>query len=83
MMYTLAWLEMGWNVVNVEYRLAGAATAPGAVEDCLCALRWVVSHAAQYRIDPARIGRNGGFIGRSPRPDDRDGSGRRGTGSSL
>src|SRR5882724_10412921 len=55
MMYTLAWLEMGWNVVNVEYRLAGAATAPGAVEDCLCALRWVVSHAAQYRIDPARI----------------------------
>jgi acetyl esterase/lipase len=55
MMYTLAWLEMGWNVVNVEYRLGGVAAAPGAVEDCQCALRWIVTHAAEYRIDPARI----------------------------
>ena len=55
LMYTLPWLEMGWNVVNVEYRLSGVAAAPGAVEDCLCALRWVVSHAAEYRIDPARL----------------------------
>ncbi|MES1261222.1 MAG: alpha/beta hydrolase [Acidobacteriota bacterium] len=55
LMYTLPWLEMGWNVVNVEYRLGGVAAAPGAVEDCLCALRWVAAHAAQYRIDPARI----------------------------
>jgi acetyl esterase/lipase len=55
LMYTLAWLEMGWDVVNVEYRLGGVAAAPGAVEDCLCALRWVVDHASEYRINPARI----------------------------
>jgi acetyl esterase/lipase len=55
MMYTLAWLEMGWNVVNVDYRLVGVAGAPGAVEDCLCALRWLEGHAAEYRIDPAHI----------------------------
>src|SRR5579862_5609609 len=55
LMYTLPWLEMGWNVVNVEYRLGGVAAAPGAVEDCQCALRWVAAHAAEYRIDPARI----------------------------
>jgi acetyl esterase/lipase len=55
LMYTLPWLEMGWNVVNVEYRLGGVAAAPGAVEDCLCALRWIVAHAAAYRIDPARL----------------------------
>ncbi|HVW84010.1 MAG TPA: alpha/beta hydrolase [Bryobacteraceae bacterium] len=55
MMYTLAWLEMGWDVVNVEYRLGGVAAAPGAVEDCLCALRWIVGHAAEYRIDPSRV----------------------------
>ena len=55
LMNTLAWLEMGWNVVNVDYRLGGVAAAPGPVEDCLCALRWVVAHAAQFRIDPARI----------------------------
>jgi len=55
MMYTLAWLEMGWNAVNVEYRLSDVAPAPGAVEDCLCALRWIVGHAKEYRIDPERI----------------------------
>lgn len=33
------WFEMGWNVVNVEYRLAPVALAPAAVEDCLCAVR--------------------------------------------
>jgi acetyl esterase/lipase len=54
-MYTLPWLEMGWDVVNVEYRLGGVAAAPGAVEDCLCALRWIAAHAAEYRIDPARL----------------------------
>ena len=55
LMYTLPWLEMGWNVVNVEYRLGGVAAAPGAVEDCLCALRWIVVNAVKYRIDPARL----------------------------
>ena len=33
----LPYLEMGWNVVNVAYRLADAAHAPAAVEDCRCA----------------------------------------------
>jgi len=50
-MSVVPWLEMGWTVVNVEYRLARISPAPAAVEDCLCALKWVVSHAAQYHID--------------------------------
>ena len=37
LMSLVPWMEMGWNVVNVEYRLARAAPAPAAVEDCLCA----------------------------------------------
>src|SRR5437763_7009885 len=41
----LPWLEMGWNVINVEYRLGVAADqstlAPAAVDDCFCALRFV------------------------------------------
>lgn len=49
------WLEMGWNVVNVEYRLARISPAPAAVEDCLCALKWVVSHAGEYHIDASKI----------------------------
>jgi acetyl esterase/lipase len=51
----LPYLEMGWNAVNVEYRLARVSLAPAAVEDCLCALRWVAAHAAQYHIDPNRL----------------------------
>ena len=34
LMAIMPWLEMGWNVVNVEYRLARVALAPAAVEDC-------------------------------------------------
>src|SRR5262245_52713446 len=55
----MPWLEMGWNVVNVEYRL-GVATdpstlAPAAVDDCFCALRYVAALPAAYNIDKSRI----------------------------
>lgn len=51
----LPYLEMGWAVVNVEYRLARAAHAPAAVEDCLCAVRWVIEHADEYGLDADRL----------------------------
>lgn len=51
----LPYLEMGWNVVNVEYRMASASPAPAAVEDCRCALRWLVKNAKQYNLDTDRI----------------------------
>ena len=51
----LPYLEMGWAVVNVSYRLVQVSPAPAAVEDCLCALRWVAQHAEQYSLDPSRI----------------------------
>jgi acetyl esterase/lipase len=38
LMSLMPWFEMGWNVVNVEYRLGRVALAPAALEDCLCAL---------------------------------------------
>jgi len=55
LMTLLPWLEMGWNVVNVEYRLARHASAPAAVEDGLCALRFLVAQQKTYGIDVARI----------------------------
>ena len=55
LMALVPWLEMGWNVVNVEYRMARVAEAPAAVEDALCALRYVVNNAAANNIDPNRI----------------------------
>jgi acetyl esterase/lipase len=51
----LPFLEMGWAVVNVEYRLADVALAPAAVEDCRCALRWIYQNAKQYKFDLENI----------------------------
>ncbi len=51
----LPYLEMGFSVVNVEYRLAPIFLAPAAVEDCLCALRWVIKNAKEYNFDTDKI----------------------------
>ncbi len=54
-MRLLPYLEMGFAVVNVGYRLADVALAPAAVEDCLCALRWIARNAEQYGLDASRV----------------------------
>jgi acetyl esterase/lipase len=51
----LPYLEMGYAVVNVAYRLAAVSLAPAAVEDTRCALRWVYRNAKQYNFDVNRI----------------------------
>lgn len=55
LMSLMPWFEMGWNVVNVEYRLARVALAPAALEDCLCALRWLNNNAKTYFIDTTKL----------------------------
>ncbi len=59
----LPYLEMGWAVANVEYRLGAVARAPAAVEDGLCALRWVIRNAGQYNLDTSRIVTTGNSAG--------------------
>ena len=54
-MALMPWLEMGWNVVNVEYRLGRVALAPAALEDCFCALRFLSNQAKTYNIDLNRV----------------------------
>lgn len=51
----LPYLQMGFAVVNVSYRLARVAPAPAAVEDCLCALKWIAQNAKEYDFDLTRI----------------------------
>ncbi|MFN8005937.1 MAG: alpha/beta hydrolase [Terriglobia bacterium] len=51
----IPYLEMGWAVINVQYRLGKISLAPAAVEDCRCALRWVISKAKDYNIDPDKL----------------------------
>jgi acetyl esterase/lipase len=38
---TVQYLERGWHVANVNYRV-GNGTAPQAVDDAMCAYKWIV-----------------------------------------
>jgi len=51
----LPYIARGWAVVNVGYRLADVSLAPAAVEDCRCALWWVLRNASKYNFDTDRI----------------------------
>lgn len=51
----LPYLEKGWRVVNVEYRMASNSLAPAAVEDTRCALRWIYRNAKQFNFDTSKI----------------------------
>ncbi len=53
--HCLPYLEQGFVVCNVEYRLAKAATAPAAVTDVLNAARWFRQNADRYKVDRKRI----------------------------
>jgi len=51
----IPYMEMDWAVVNVQYRLARISLAPAAVEDCRCALRWIIRNAKEQNFDASRI----------------------------
>jgi acetyl esterase/lipase len=53
--FCLPFVERGFVVANVEYRLAQSATAPAAVNDVLEAAKWFRDRAADYKVDPNQI----------------------------
>jgi acetyl esterase/lipase len=53
----------GINVAAANYRLSNVATYPAAMLDCARALQFLRLNAAQYNIDPARVGAFGGSAG--------------------
>lgn len=61
--FCVPFLEHGFVVANVEYRLAGVAIAPAAVNDVLNAAKWFHDHASQYKVDPKKIVVTGGSAG--------------------
>jgi acetyl esterase/lipase len=57
------YLDKGFVVANVEYRLAKAAIAPAAVEDSLKAAEWFSQNASKYGVDRSRMVVTGGSAG--------------------
>jgi acetyl esterase/lipase len=54
---------LGFAGATIQYRLSGQAKYPAAFEDVQAAVRWLRKNAAEYRIDPGRIGAAGGSAG--------------------
>lgn len=53
----------GYVCVSVNYRLAPKHRYPAAVEDVQTAVRWLRAHAAEFRLDPRRVGSMGDSAG--------------------
>ena len=53
----------GYVAVTPQYRLKEAGRWPKSVQDAKCAVRWLRAHAAEYGVDPARIGVSGNSAG--------------------
>jgi acetyl esterase/lipase len=51
----LPFIEMGYAVANVQYRMAHVSPAPSAVQDCRAALRWVIYNAERYGFDTEKL----------------------------
>jgi acetyl esterase/lipase len=46
----------GYAVASIDYELAPKSIWPAQIFDCKAAVRWLRANAAQYRLDPERVG---------------------------
>jgi acetyl esterase/lipase len=65
--YTDNWARVlagrGYFTASIRYRPSEEAVWPAQIEDCRQAVRWLRAHAADYNVDPARIGAWGASAG--------------------
>lgn len=51
----LPFIQKGWCVVNIDYRLLSQAPMPACIADCRQALNWIYENANTYKFDTSRI----------------------------
>ncbi|MBM3477041.1 MAG: esterase [Armatimonadetes bacterium] len=56
-------LKAGVTVAAANYRLTDTAPYPAQMHDCARALQFLRLHAAEYNLDPTRVGATGGSAG--------------------
>lgn len=59
----LVGVKRGYAVASIEYRVSSEATFPAAVLDCREAVRYIKSHAEEYKVDVNKIIVIGGSAG--------------------
>ncbi|HNY77605.1 MAG: alpha/beta hydrolase [Sedimentisphaerales bacterium] len=59
----VGFVEKGYAVASINYRLSRHAIFPAQIQDCQAAIRWLRAHAGEHRIDPNRFGVWGGSAG--------------------
>ena len=51
----LPYLQKGYAVASINYRLSQHAIFPAQIEDCKAAVRWLRAHAKENNLDPDRF----------------------------
>jgi carboxylesterase type B len=58
-----AYLDAGWSIAAINYRLTNTAPAPAAYLDCARALQFLRHNAKKWNFDPKRVASTGGSAG--------------------
>ena len=56
-------LQQGFAVASIDYRLSQEAIFPAQIQDSKAAVRWLRAHAAEYGLNPDKIGAWGDSAG--------------------
>ena len=51
-----SYIQRGWALADIGYRLSRMAPFPAQIEDCHTAVRFLRANADKYNLDPKRIG---------------------------